>query len=257
MSALLATLGTRARPGSRLDALRLMDHFEKHPTVARHAPLQGQPSRQSNESTWPDAWLINAVRRETPDEKALNALVDRYWKPLYARCRMLTLDGESARDLAQDTWLRVLRARLSLQPDGNFHAYIMTIATNLWRDANRAAVRAGPVADNRIASLDASIVDDGGESIALGSFVADPHTLSADDQMLLEMDLDDALSRLEPRLRDVLVSRYMDGESAAEIGHRYGRTEQAITGWIREAIRQMKTNLGEGNHLLRVEEGDR
>ena len=256
-ASLLATGIIRANPGSRRNALRLMDYFDKHPAVTPPAPLHGQPSRQNNESTWPDAWLINAVRRETPDEKALNALVDRYWKPLYARCRMLTLDGESARDLAQDTWLRVLRARLSLQPYGNFHAYIMTIATNLWRDANRAAVRAGPIADNRLASLDTSMVDDGSESIALGSFVADPHTLSADDQMLLEMDLDDALSRLEPRLRDVLVSRYIAGQSAAEIGDRYGRTEQAITGWIREAIRQMRTNLDEGNNLLRVQEGDR
>ena len=157
---------------------------------------------------------------------------------------MLTLDAESARDLAQEAWLRVLRARASLQPDGNFHAYIMTIASNLWRDSNRAAVRAGPVADNRMASLEASVVDDGDDSIALGSFVADPNTLLADDRLLQEMDLDDALARLEPRLRDVLVSRFIAGESASEIGQRYGRTEQAITGWIRESIRQMKRRGG-------------
>ena len=46
-------------------------------------------------------------------------------------------------------------------------------------------------------------------------------------------------------MRDVLISRFINGESAAEIGQRYGRTEQAITGWIREAIRQMKIYLGE------------
>ncbi|HEX6628992.1 MAG TPA: sigma-70 family RNA polymerase sigma factor [Gemmatimonadaceae bacterium] len=246
---------TQAHAGSRRDGLRLMDHLENHPTVARPAPFHDHSSpRQSNESTWPDAWLINAVRREPANEDALNALVDRYWKPLYARCRMLTLDGESARDLAQEAWLRVLRARSSLQPDGNFHAYIMTIATNLWRDSNRAAVRAGPIADNRMASLDSASLDDGDESIALGNFVADPHTLSADDQMLLEMDLDDALSRLEPRLRDVLISRFIGGESAAEIGHRYDRTEQAITGWIREAIRQMKVNLGDRDYIRHGEE---
>jgi RNA polymerase sigma-70 factor (ECF subfamily) len=214
--------------------------------VTHRTPFSDGPStRQSSQSTWPDTWLINAVRREPPDEDALNALVDRYWKPLYAKCRMLTLDAEKARDLAQEAWLRVLRARVSLQPDGNFHAYIMTIATNLWRDSNRTTLRAGPIADSRIASLDAAVADDSDESIALGSIVADPHTLSADDQLLLEMDLDAALSRLEPRLRDVLVSRFVGGESAAEIGQRYGRTEQAITGWIREAIRQMKINLGD------------
>ena len=196
-------------------------------------------------STWPDAWLINAVRRDPPDEESLNALVDRYWKPLYARCRMLTLDADTARDLAQEAWLRVLKARHSIQPDGHFQAYVITIATNLWRDINRAALRAGPMADNRVASLDSAVRADEDESITLGNVLADPHTLSSDDQILLEMDLDHALARLEPRLRDVLIARFITGESAAEIGERYDRTEQAVTGWIREAIREMRIFLGD------------
>jgi DNA-directed RNA polymerase specialized sigma24 family protein len=88
-------------------------------------------------------------------------------------------------------------------------------------------------------------VADDGDSMPLISILADPHTLSADDQIVLEMDLDNALNRLEPRLRDVLISRFITGESAAEIGRRYERTEQAVTGWIREAIRQMKIYLGD------------
>lgn len=208
-----------------------------------HEPVQQRPGSQSG---WPDAWLINAVRRDPPDEAALNVLVERYWRPLYARCRMLALDVETARDLAQEAWLRVLRARHSLEPDGHFQAYIITIATNLWRDRSRAAYRAGAIAEHRLASLDAPIAaDEGEESISLINVLADPRTLSSDDQLLVEMDLDHALGRLEPRLREVLVARYISGESAAEIGKRYGRTEQAITGWIREAARQMRTFLGE------------
>jgi len=215
-------------------------------TAIRRPPLREHSAqRESNPSAWPDAWLINAVRRDPPDEEALNALVDRYWKSLYARCRMLTVDTDSARDLAQESWLRVLRARHSIEPDGHFQAYINTIATNLWRDVNRTAVRAGPIADGRMASLESSVVADDGHSLPLIDVLADPHTLSADDQIVLEMDLDNALSRLEPRLRDVLISRVITGESAAEIGRRYERTEQAVTGWIREAIRQMKIYLGD------------
>ena len=141
--------------------------------------------------------------------------------------------------------LRVLRARHSIEPDGHFQAYITTIATNLWRDMNRSAVRAGPMADGRMASLDSPVVADDGDSMPLINVLADPHTLSSDDQILLEMDLDNALSRLDLRLRDVLISRFITGESAAEIGRRYERTEQAVTGWIREAIRQMKIYLGD------------
>ncbi|HEV7486723.1 MAG TPA: sigma-70 family RNA polymerase sigma factor [Thermoanaerobaculia bacterium] len=215
-------------------------------TAVKRPPFHDQPAqRDANPSAWPDAWLINAIRRDPPDEDALNALVDRYWKSLYARCRLLTVDADRARDLAQESWLRVMRARHSIEPDGHFQAYIATIATNLWRDMNRAAVRAGPMADGRIASLDSPILADDGDSIPLINVLADPHTLSLDDQIVLEMDLDTALSRLEVRLRDVLISRFIVGESADEIGKRYGRTEQAITGWIREAIRQMKIHLGD------------
>ena len=67
----------------------------------------------------------------------------------------------------------------------------------------------------------------------------------AEEHKLLALDIDRALEELEPRLRDVLVARFITGESAAEIGRRYGRTEQTVTGWIREAIRQMKLHLEE------------
>jgi DNA-directed RNA polymerase specialized sigma24 family protein len=112
------------------------------------------------------------------------------------------------------------------------------------------------MADSRIASLDAPVAADhtGGESIPLINLTADPHTLSPDDQILLEMDLDNALGRLEPRLRDVLISRFITGESAAEIGQRYDRTEQAITGWIREAIRPMKIYLADESSLSITED---
>jgi RNA polymerase sigma factor (sigma-70 family) len=143
----------------------------------------------------------------------------------------------------------VLRARHSIEPDGNFHGYIITVATNLWRDRNRVAQRAGAIAERSMASLDVSTSNDAGETMTLIDVVPDPRTLSIDDQILLEMDLDEGLGRLSPRLRDVLVSRFVTGESAAEIGHRYDRTEQTVTGWIREAVREMKAYLTESHSL--------
>jgi len=204
--------------------------------------------RQSSKSDWPDAWLINAVRRETPDEEALDVLVARYWKALFARCQILTLEREAASDLAQEAWLRVLRARRTLEPDGNFHGYIIAIATNLWRDRNRSARRAGAMADNRLESLEATDSSHG-QSIALVDVVPDASTLSIDEQVALKMDIDNALQRLDPQLRDVLVSRYVAGESAAEIGHRYDRTEQTISSWVREAVREMRLHLGDSRDL--------
>jgi RNA polymerase sigma factor (sigma-70 family) len=223
--------------------LRLMD-LENRTAPPDYRLPTAHDERDASKAGWPDAWLINAVRHDPPDESALDALVARYWRPLFARCRMLTLDSDAANDLAQESWLRLLRARRSLQPDGNFHAYITTIATNLWRDRNRSVRRAGAMSDDRIESLDATDREDG-QVLALMDIVTDPDTLPPDEQLILKLDVDNALERLSPQLRDALVSRFVIGESAAEIGRRYDRTEQTISSWIREAVREMRVHLGE------------
>jgi len=223
--------------------------MQTEPGEPRHPALNLLPEGAVSPLDWPDTWLIAAIRREPPDAAALDALVGRYWKMLFARCQMLTLDREAANDLAQETWLRVLRARSALEPDGNFPAYVVTIATNLWRDRHRSERRAGAMADDRMASLDAPVAIEGGDTMALADVLPDPKTLPAEQQVLLKMDMDAALEQLTPQLRDVLLARYLSGESAAEIGRRYGRTEQTISAWVREAVRQMKAHLGESHRL--------
>jgi len=198
-------------------------------------------------STWPDASLVAAVRRDPPDEAALDALAERHWRPLFGRCQLLTLNHEKACDLAQEAWCRVLRARRMLKPEGNFPAYLAVTAMNIWRDWHRSARRAGPLADHRLASLDATRPGDGRERMQLADVVADVSSLDA-GQESLRLDIDQALGRLTPRLREVLVARFLVGESCAEIGRRHGRTEQTISSWVRQALGEMRLHLGREEH---------
>jgi RNA polymerase sigma factor (sigma-70 family) len=191
-------------------------------------------------STWPDSWLISAVCGEVVDDTALQVLVDRHWRTLYGRCELLTLDRERARDLAQETWTRLLRARTTLRPDGNFAGYVTTIATNIWRDQNRSRRKAAALAEHRLLPLDARHSTEDGDSVALGETVADTSEHSSEEELNLKLDFDRALSRLTPQLREVLVARYLDGQSAAELARRFGRTQQTITAWLRKAAREMK-----------------
>lgn len=171
------------------------------------------------ESRWPDAWLIAAVRRDRADVRALDALVARHWKPLFARCELLTLNRERARDLAQETWVRVVRAHRRLQPDGNLAAYLATVATNIWRDWHRASRRAHQLSDERVASLDASIALHDGEAVRLSDALPDERTSGSDDRLALRMDIDRALGRLSARARDVLLARVVHGESQIGRAH--------------------------------------
>jgi RNA polymerase sigma factor (sigma-70 family) len=233
----------RALDGGEVAAARRMmsESFELDASLRSRedwAPLQDVTS-------WSDAWLVAGARQEPADVEALDALVNRYWKVLHGRCRMLTLDSQQASDLAQETWCRVLRARRALRPDGNFPAYLTTIATNLWRDWHRSARRAGPMAEHRMASLDAPMSTGDGEEMGLAELLPDLNALEAGEQAQLKLDLDEAMSRLAPQLRDVLIARFLNDESAAEIGRREGRTEQTISAWVRHGLREMKLHLGE------------
>jgi RNA polymerase sigma factor (sigma-70 family) len=192
-----------------------------------------------------DSELISLVHCDSPDEKALDVLVARYWGSTFARCQMLTLNRERAFDLAQATWCRLLKNRLALKTDGNFPAYLATIATNLFRDSYRADRRAGPMGDHQLVSLDSVIGNEDGEESFLVNILPDLKSLRADELARLKLDMDAALRRLEPLLREVLVARYINGESCAEISIRHRRTEQTVSGWIRSALRQMKDYLEE------------
>jgi RNA polymerase sigma-70 factor, ECF subfamily len=200
--------------------------------------------RTGGASELPDSQLIAAVRGDPPDEGALDALVSRYWASLYARCEMLTMNAQAASDLAQEAWYRLLRARNRLDPAANFGGYLATIATNLWRDQTRAARRAQALATDRLLSLDADVSTASGDSVSLADVVPDL-SIPDDDQVAGRLDLDRALASLTPHLRDVLVARFLDGVSSAEIGRLYGRTEQTVTAWIRQAIREVRLHLGE------------
>jgi RNA polymerase sigma factor (sigma-70 family) len=201
-------------------------------------------SQADDSAVLSDAVLVCAVRGDPPDSAALDILVGRYWATLVGRCVLLTGSADSAADLAQETWFRLLRARHTLDPSGAFAAYLITIATNLWRDRNRSARRAGPLGERRLGSLDAALITDTGESLALADILPDPSTLDIEEQAQLKIDVDRALGQLSPQARDVLIARCLDGESAAEIGRRYGRTEQTITSWVRQAMREMQVHLG-------------
>jgi len=193
--------------------------------------------------SWSDAQLIALVRSDPPDEKALEVLVARYWASAFAHCQMLTLNREKALDLAQEAWYRVLQHRHALKTDGNFRAYLVTIATNLFRDSYRAARRAGPIGEGQLMSLDVSMTTIHGEKISFANILPDLKSLHGDEMMRIKLDIDVALGQLTPLLREVLLARYIEGYSCAEIGIHHGRKEQTVSGWVRKALRLMNAYL--------------
>jgi RNA polymerase sigma-70 factor (ECF subfamily) len=212
-------------------------------------PLE-EGDQRGHISMKPDDWLLMAVSQDPPDTAALDILVNRHWNALYGRCMMLTLSHSNAADLAQSTWCRVLRSRKHLKPGGRFGGYLATIATNLWRDSLRASVRAGPMGEHRLISLNVALPATADESsTTLMDTVPDLPGSHEQYRRQLAMDIDQALVKLTPLMREVLVARFITGESCAEIGRRHGRTQQTVNSWVRRAIKQLKHSFKESEYV--------
>jgi len=70
-------------------------------------------------------------------DAALNDLMDRHAQAVFRfLCRMLG-NEDDANDLAQDTFVRVCRARGSYKPEQKFSTWLFTIAANLARNQLR------------------------------------------------------------------------------------------------------------------------
>ena len=93
-----------------------------------------------------DAALVQRTLRG--DEDAFRSLVERYQRQVYWIAHDVLLDADEARDVVQETFLRVHGALAGFDPQRDFLNWLYRIARNLAIDAHRRRKRrAAPVED--------------------------------------------------------------------------------------------------------------
>lgn len=162
------------------------------------------------------------------DEVALmRQLHDEHAEALWAFClRLVGSDRSRAEDVVQETLLRAWRHRSILEsPPPALRAWLYTVARNLvtdeWR--HRRVLRETPVAD----------VPEG------------PTSEDRTDQMLLSWVVAEALTRLTPEHRAVLLECYYRGRPVAEAAQRLGVPEGTVKSRTHYALRALKLALDE------------
>jgi len=83
--------------------------------------------------------MLERVRRG--DRGALDLLVETHRLPLWRFAMRLTGDGAEADDLAQDTFVRALRALGTFRGEAAFRTWLLRIASNLWIERATGAER--------------------------------------------------------------------------------------------------------------------
>jgi RNA polymerase sigma-70 factor (ECF subfamily) len=145
--------------------------------------------------------------------RAFTELVHRYERELYNYLRRYLGDPTLAEDVFQNTFLQ-LHLKLDLYEKGRMvRPWLYTIATNQAIDAMRKAGR------HRAVSLDAQAVGEDGAASTFAELLAGPAADPLDGLEGAERSqwVRDALDRLPPFLRSVVVMAYYQGLKYREI----------------------------------------
>lgn len=174
------------------------------------------------------------------DAAAFEALVDRYSGDLYALLYRLTQNAEEARDLTQDTFLRVIRSIGGFRGQSELRTWLYRIAVNESRNRYRWWKRRRR--DSTI-SLDATIGDsDTAIHETLSGPSADPEqeTLSHEREYALKA----ALLELPEVYREAVVLCDIEGltyeETAAALGIGLGTVKSRISRGREELRRRLQ-----------------
>ncbi len=81
----------------------------------------------------PDADTTAMERLQSGDDLALNELMDRWRTRVVSYLLRMVANETAAIDLAQETFVRVYRARLAYRPSSRFSTWLFAITTNLAR----------------------------------------------------------------------------------------------------------------------------
>lgn len=141
--------------------------------------------------------LAEADRTFAMTEDEFRAFYERTARPIWAYLARATNDDRLADDLLQETYYRLLRARVAFESDDHRRHYLFRIATNLVRDHRRKPRRE----HQSVEAFDEFLVADAG----------------AADRAVRRMDLTRAMDCMKPRERSLLWLAYAQGFSHEEI----------------------------------------
>jgi RNA polymerase sigma-70 factor, ECF subfamily len=159
----------------------------------------------------------------------MQALHDTHARALWAYCvRLVGQDHARAQDVAQETLLRAWRHPEVLdKEEGALRAWLFTVAHNIVIDEWRAQ-NAHPVLPTAEPPEQA------------GQFLGD-----ATDELLQSWVVAEAVTRLSPEHRAVLLECYYRGRSVAEAAQRLGIPEGTVKSRTHYALRALRLALEE------------
>jgi RNA polymerase sigma-70 factor, ECF subfamily len=185
----------------------------------------GSGEERADPGSLDDSALLAQAR--SGDQRALEKLYRRNWRPVYRSFARYTKDPAEAEDLTQEVFLRAFRALPQYADRGvPYLGYLLRIATNLARDRWRT----GPP-----------------RVVPVGNVPDWPAPGPGPDGLAEQSDRRAALLRaldgLRPDQRTVLRLRILEGRSSAEVGALTNRSPAAVRQISSRALASLRAAL--------------
>lgn len=174
---------------------------------------------------------LQALR--TGDDAAFDRLVARWEQPLCAYAWRYLRNGEDARELALETFVRLHQQRARLRSDTNLSAWLYTTLTNLCHNRHRWWRRHPSV------SLD--LLPNESDGSALAGAAASPDALAEHHETLAALDV--AIAALPHDLRTTLLLHHFEHLSYREIAGIVGCSERGVETRLYRARQALRTAL--------------
>ncbi len=182
----------------------------------------------------PDAALVDGLRRRDP--RAFDAVYARFHPRLWSFLVRLAGRRDVAEDLVQDTWLLVAKHAGRLEDGTDLAAWLFTVARNRYRSWRRWAVL-------DFTRIDLLSREPSGAAAAPEGAAAARAEIAA---------LEDAIRRISPAHREVLLLAAVDGLETAQVAEVLGLREEAVRKRLSRARAELADRLEKRNHPGRI-----
>jgi RNA polymerase sigma-70 factor, ECF subfamily len=178
------------------------------------------------------------VQYQQGEVRAFEILLTKHRKPVYNFVLRFVGDKETAEDVLQETFMRVIRGAETYKRQAKFTTWVYTIARNLCVDMSRRRKH------RKHASLDAPMGSDEDSGslldvIASNDMTADRQTVNKQ----LHAEMQRAIDALQEDQREVFVMREFMDMPFKEIAEIVGISENTVKSRMRYALEKLRLEL--------------
>ncbi len=174
-------------------------------------------------------------------EDAYRELVKRYERPVYSLIYRMVRDNETAEDLAQETFIKVLNNIDRYRPEFKFSSWLFKIANNITIDH----LRRRQLDTISIEGAPDALTGERARATAVTVVSSDESPLEELESRELGASIEKAIARLRPEYRACIILRHVEDYSYDEIAEIVKLPLGTVKTYIHRARQELREYLGE------------